>query len=212
MISKPVAQRKHYSCWMSHILWTHKLFVPIMWSCTVYKLRKSISPDLQLFPLLPPPNPPPPPHPALACADSILLLCWTLFFGLVVRFELQEEVVAGDCEGAHQDDELSEVHLPVVVGVQVVHHLLNRFIIFGVLTAGNSETGEGDFKNVFSVVCPCTCVFVCACGHTSMHKLVGTCVWACECIPSVVCCIFANPIIALVHNHIFVSCTGLTPK
>ncbi|TNN69003.1 hypothetical protein EYF80_020864 [Liparis tanakae] len=59
----------------------------------------------------------------------------------------QEEVVAGDSERAHQDDELGEVHLPVVVGVQVVHHLLHGFIIFGGALDRGGTKREG-LKNV----------------------------------------------------------------
>lgn len=84
-----------------------------------------------------------------SCTGSFLFLV----FGLVIRF-IQEEVVAGDREGAHQDDELGEVHLPVVVGVQVVHHLLYSFIIFGVLSVGREGQRMWSLCVVFSFLLP----------------------------------------------------------
>ena len=46
---------------------------------------------------------------------------------------LQEEVVTGHSESADQDDELGEIYLPVVVGIQVSHHLVHCLLILGVL-------------------------------------------------------------------------------
>lgn len=156
------------------VLWTHKLQAGPLPSCIVsvvftncIRLKSCwftvISPSpLSLFPPLPP---------ALSasllsdCTDSIFLLCRPAFASVawfVICFVLQEEVVAGHREGAHQNDELGEVNLPVVVGVQVVHHLLNCFIIFGALAAGNRE------RQIELSMC------MQAYG-TSLHRLVAAC-------------------------------------
>lgn len=54
-----------------------------------------------------------------------------LFFLLAVI--LQEEVVTGHSESSHQYDELGEIDLPVVVGVQVSHHLIHCLLILSIL-------------------------------------------------------------------------------
>lgn len=46
---------------------------------------------------------------------------------------LQEEVVTGHGESSDQDDELCEIYLPVVVGVQVSHHFIHCFLILSIL-------------------------------------------------------------------------------
>lgn len=43
---------------------------------------------------------------------------------------LLEEVVAGDGEGGHQHHKLIEVHLVVLVGVEVVHDFLHQHGVF----------------------------------------------------------------------------------
>lgn len=57
---------------------------------------------------------------------------WGSFFFLLAVV-LQEEVVAGDCQSSHQDDELGKVDLTVVVGVQVPHHLVYGLLILSIL-------------------------------------------------------------------------------
>ena len=71
---------------------------------------------------------------------------------LLLFIELQEEVVAGDGEGPHQDDELGEVHLPVSIGVQVTHHLVHRLLVLGILQGGS---------NLLSAIMVCVCVCLC---------------------------------------------------
>lgn len=62
---------------------------------------------------------------------------WHLVFlgGLLVLVlvVLQEEVVAGHGERPNQDDELCEVHLAVVVGVQVTHDLVHGILVLSIL-------------------------------------------------------------------------------
>lgn len=57
--------------------------------------------------------------------------CSLLLLWLVVV--LQEEVVTGHSKSSDQYDELGEIYLPVVVGIQVSHHLIHCFLILGVL-------------------------------------------------------------------------------
>lgn len=77
------------------------------------------------------------------------VLC-SLLLPLVVV--LQEEVVAGDGERPHQDNKLSEVHLSIIVGIQVPHHLVHCFLVLGIL-------GEGERKTF--MLCVCAYVSVC---------------------------------------------------
>lgn len=128
-------------------------FCPPFPSCVV--VAKEEKSHLSSFPysyfpyssLTPPSSPPSLPLqplcPGSALRTNSVFLLRRPAFAFICRFlicfAIQEEVVAGDRERAHQDDELGEVHLPVVVGVQVVHHLLNRLIIFGALSEGGGR-------------------------------------------------------------------------
>lgn len=58
-------------------------------------------------------------------------LCSLLLLRLVIV--LQEEVITGHCESPHQYDELGEIYLPVIVGVQVSHDLIHGLLILGIL-------------------------------------------------------------------------------
>lgn len=57
--------------------------------------------------------------------------CSLLLLWLVVV--LQEEVVTGHSKSSDQYDELGEIYLPVIVGVQVSHYLFHCLLILGIL-------------------------------------------------------------------------------
>lgn len=66
------------------------------------------------------------------CSGSAALL---LFFLISIFFVvLKEEVVAGDGEGPHKDDELCEVHLSIIVWIQITHNFLYCIFILCVLS------------------------------------------------------------------------------
>lgn len=53
---------------------------------------------------------------------------------------LLEEVVAGDCQGGHQHHKLVEIHLIVLVGIQVVHDFLHQHrILLGLQTKRDNK-------------------------------------------------------------------------
>lgn len=58
-----------------------------------------------------------------------------MLFPLLLLILLLEEVVAGNSQGRHQHDKLVEIHLVVLVGIQVVHDFLHQHrILLGLQT------------------------------------------------------------------------------
>lgn len=61
---------------------------------------------------------------------------------------LLEEVVAGHSQGRHQHDKLVEIHLVVLVGIQVVHDFLHQHrILLGLQTKEESKTRHMAFAH-----------------------------------------------------------------
>lgn len=49
--------------------------------------------------------------------------------GTICSTVLPEEVVTGHCEGSHQHHVLLEVHLPISILVELLHHLVHSIRI-----------------------------------------------------------------------------------
>lgn len=82
-------------------------------------------------------------HPPILIPSLLFLLsvlCVWLWLRLVLGWwTVKEEVIAGHGERAHQDDELSEVHLTIIIGVQVTHHSLHGILVLCVLLKGRNR-------------------------------------------------------------------------
>lgn len=66
---------------------------------------------------------------------------WACSLLLLLLFvELQEEVVACHSKSSNQYYKLSEINLPVIVGVQVSHNLVHRLLILGILCEWGNKT------------------------------------------------------------------------
>ncbi len=74
--------------------------------------------------------------PSVVAASALAL---RLVFG---RRAVQEEVVAGHGQRTYKDDELGEVHLTVIIAIQVIHHSLHRVFILSVLREDKNEKME----------------------------------------------------------------------
>lgn len=63
-----------------------------------------------------------------------------MLFPCLLLILLLEEVVAGNGQGRHQHDKLVEIHLVVLVGIQVVHDFLHQHrILLGLQTKGRTK-------------------------------------------------------------------------
>lgn len=74
-----------------------------------------------------------------------------MLFPRLLLILLLEEVVAGNSEGRHQHDKLVEIHLVVLVGIQVVHDFLHQHrILLGLQTKWENKTRHAAFAHTTS--------------------------------------------------------------